>query len=485
VRVKIVSLVLLALFAATIAMIAGREHVTHSAPRPPAAPETPSAAAASASQIPAGAASVAPDGAPLPLIDRPLRVIALGWDLAAPAVLANGGLEPSERSDFGAAGVPTLVRPVDTMSAVEGALARGGADKDGADVAVVPLADLVASYERLRALDPEVFFVVGWSRGREALVSTREVLPGAGDKSAASMVGTGGEAATFLGLFALDANGTPPGAVRLVKPGATPDDAALAAIDRDESRDAARRNILLTTADASHLVPFVAVAPRALLESHRRALAAWARVWMEATDRLGKDPGTAARAIATAPGAPDTVALVARLGELAPASLHDNARVFGLSGRGALTLEALFQQAWRIWRAVGALATSAPDSAPIDGAIVASLVRALPSLAVPSGPRPRPATPPADSARVLVTYRQPEGRVDTAALLATAGLLADVFDRSSLRVSVTKGAGVDPAATRHLLDDVVQRFDVAPERLFVAKRAPARAGAAIEVVVAP
>ena len=112
-----------------------------------------------------------------------------------------------------AAGVPVSLRPVDAMASVEGALARGGADKEGADIAVVPFSDLVASYERLRALSPEVFFVVGWSRGREALVSTKEALPSSadkpeaksGDKPAVSMVGAPGDAATFLGLFALGA----------------------------------------------------------------------------------------------------------------------------------------------------------------------------------------------------------------------------------------------------------------------------------------
>lgn len=103
------------------------------------------------------------------------------------------------------------------MSAVEGALARGGGDKDGADIAVVPFCELVASYERLRALSPEAFFVVGWSRGREALVSARDALPSPTDKpdpkadpkAGVPLVGEAGDAATFLGLFALDANGIP------------------------------------------------------------------------------------------------------------------------------------------------------------------------------------------------------------------------------------------------------------------------------------
>src|SRR6202044_3824992 len=121
-------------------------------------------APASGGGPPAGSGSAAApaDAGPVKLFDRPLRVIALGWDLAAPALLANGGIDPGDKSEFTAAGLDVHVAAVDAMSAVEGALARGGGDKDGADIAVVPFCELVASYERLRALSPEAFFVVGW-----------------------------------------------------------------------------------------------------------------------------------------------------------------------------------------------------------------------------------------------------------------------------------------------------------------------------------
>lgn len=505
-RTKIVLGLLLVLFVATGAMMASRERVAHTAPAPqPSVALSPSSDAGVA---PHGSASAAASGSagapevdagPVKLMDRTLRVVTLGWDLAAPAVLANGGLDPVEASDFTAAGVATHLKPVETMSVIEAALARGGADKEGADIAVVPFAALVASYERLRALTPEVFFVVGWSRGREAVVSTRDALPSPADKPegkpgdkgsdklAVNMVGAPGEAATFLALFALDANGVPPSAVHLVAPGDKPDDPALAAVDRDMPGESARHTILLTTADASRLVPFVAVAQHGLIEKNPRALAAWTRVWLEATRKLDGDPPAAARTIAGAPGAPEPLALLKRLGEIAPASLGDNARAFGLSGRGALTLDALFQQTWRIWRGAGVLATPVPDAAPINGSVIASLARSHPSLAAPSVPlKPRAGAQSPDALKALVTYRQAEGKVDDALLLGTTGLLADVFDRSVLRVVVAnKTGGVDAAATKRLVDDVQERFDVAPGRVTAAKKAPGKVGAAVEILVAP
>jgi hypothetical protein len=492
-RVKIVLGLLLVLFVATGAMMATRERVAHTAPAGPlvdvdagGAPD----AGATTALADGGDAGPAVDAGPARLFDRTLSVVTLGWDLAAPAVLANAGLEPSDKSELTAAGVPTRVRPLESMAAVEGALARGGEDHEGADVAVVPLSELTASYERLRALSPEVFFVVGWSHGREALVTSRDGLPDrpyaapsavGGATPALPMVGAAGEAATMLGLFALDMNGVAPSAVRLV---ARTDNPPLAAVDRDAPADGARQTILLTTADASRLVPFVAVAQHGLLEQSPRALVAWTHAWIEAARKLESGAPAAARTIAGAPGAPEPIALLKRLGEIAPAGLGDNARAFGLSGRGAVTLDALFQQSWRLWRGVGALATPAPDSAPINGSIVAALVRSYPSLAAPPV-RPKPLAASPDTLKVLLTLRQPEGKVDVPALLASAGLLADVFERGVLRISVTKAGAVDAAATKRLADDIVQRFDVAPERLVVTKKAPPKAGAAIEVLVAP
>ena len=505
-RVKVVFGLLFGLFAAFGVMMVMRGMTPHQAPVPPAATTVATttgsavasaSAAASASGGPVASSSAEPpDAGPVRLFDRPLRIIALGWDLAAPGVLANGGLEPSPSSDFLAAGVDTRIVTTDVMNVVEAALARGGADKDGADVAIVPFSQFVASYERLRALTPEAFFVLGWSRGREAVISSKDALPTLNEKGEpkeVKMIGVAGEPAAFLGLFALDAAGIPASSVRLVASDARVEDAAIAAVDRDAApADAARRNILLTTADASHLVPFVAVAQHGLLEKSRKALAVWARVWLDGTKKLASDSPTAARQIAAAPGAPEPIALLKRLGQTGNASLTDNARVAGLSGRGAVTLDSLFARTWRIWRASGLLATPAPEVAPINTSVIAALVHSNPELITPSVARaPSPAATGGkasnalDSLRVMITSRQAETKFDEGDLISAAAFFADAFERSSLRVSVVKGGGVDAAATKHLSDGVEERFDVASGRLSPAKKAVPRSAGAIEILAAP
>jgi hypothetical protein len=505
-RTKIVFSLLLGLFVAFGVIVARRSRTSHQAPAPPAAtakalgaPVAAGSGAASASASAASSASApAPDGGPSPLLDRPLRVTTLGWDLAAPGLIANGGLEAGANSDFSAAGIEVRLFAADAMGVIEGALARGGADKDGADIAVVPFCQFVASYERLRALSPEAFFVVGWSRGREALISSKDALPAPGDAKEVKMVGAAGETATFLGLFALDAAGIPVSSVRLLSPTERTDDAVLAAVDRDAApADAARRHILLTTADASRLVPFVAVAQHGLLEKNGKALTAWARVWLEGTQKLSSDPPAAARQITAAPGAPEPIALLKRLGQIASAGLMDNAKIAGLSGRGALTLDSLFQRTYRLYRAAGLLATPAPEAAPIATAVIASLVRSNPAL-VTAPPPPRVSPGAAGSAasgkgapanvealRALIPFRQADGKLDEPELLSTAAFFADVFERSVLRVSVGRGGAVDANATKRLIDTVTGQFDVAASRLVAAKKLPPKAAAAVDVLAAP
>ncbi|APR84519.1 ABC transporter, periplasmic substrate-binding protein [Minicystis rosea] len=489
-RVNIVFGLLLVLFVGYGALYFSHERPIHTAPVPAlaSASAAPSASAsappiASASALPSASASAPPaDAGPSKLFDRPLRVVALGWDLAAPAILANGGLDGAPSNDFTAAGLDVRVSTATSLNAIESALARGGADKDGADVAVLPVSSFVAAYEQIRALTPEAFFVVGFSRGREAIVSAKDTFPGPDYdvKKGVTMIGAASEPATFLGLFALDANGVPPSAAHLVAPGAKPEEAQLAAIDRDLApADAARRNILLTTADASRLVPFVAVAQHGLVEKHKTALTAWARVWLESAKKLADDPPTAARQIANAPGAPEPIQLLKLLGDTAPASLVDNARLFGLSGRRALSLEALFQESFRIFRAAGVLATPAPEAAPVSDTIVTALAHNT-----PSSPKPVTKSPPdsSDKAKTLITLRTPEGKLDEAALQSTTALFADVFERSALRVAVVKAGAVDAAATKKLIDGVESRFDIGPGRLVPAKKAPAKTAAVIEVL---
>src|SRR5689334_8515776 len=112
-------------------MMATRDRVAHTAPAPPAPSASTAAPAGSTGTATAqGSASAPPaEAGPVKLMDRPLRAVTLGWDLAAPAVLANGGLDAVDAGDFTAAGVGTHLHPLETMGAIESALARGGADK--------------------------------------------------------------------------------------------------------------------------------------------------------------------------------------------------------------------------------------------------------------------------------------------------------------------------------------------------------------------
>jgi hypothetical protein len=503
-RASIVSGLLICLLVGFVALFVTRQRTPHTAPEPVVAVATTNSAAlptpASAS---AGIAAAAPDAGPAspavaiasadsappdagaaePALDRPLRVITLGWELAAPGVTANDGFSPGPKSVFTSAGLDVRIDQADAMGPIEEALARGGGDEKGADVAIAPLPSFLASYERLRALSPEVFFVMGFSRGREALAGS-EGLPTGPVKGGVKLAGAPGTPATFLGLFVLDVAGVPPSEVHLVTPGGKDEkEAPYAAIDRATALEETPggRKILLTTADASRLVPFVAIAQHGFIANQERAAAALARGWLEGTRKLAADPPGTARQLAGAEGAPEPLSLLRRLGDVQPASLADNARLAGLTGKSALTLAALFERGFGLWRGISTLATPPPEKAPIATGVIASLVRA-------GGAQPESEAgankPAAEGTKALVVHHQ--DKLNEEALADTIGLLAAVFERSMLRVSVQPQGLVDGGKTKKVIETALGRFDLADNRLVVAKKAGARnAAAVVEVLALP
>ncbi len=244
-----------------------------------------------------------------------------------------------------------------------------------------------------------------------------------------------------------------------------------------------RDALLLTTADAPRLVPYVAVAPRGFIEQRSRALSAWAGAWLAGSRKLTRDPPGGARTVSSTKGAPEPISLLQTLGQSTPATLADNVRAMGLSGRSAVTLDRLFQRSWTLWRGASLLATPAPDQAPVSTGVVSSLARAEPSEAAGGDDeKPRDVGP---SPKTLITYRQPDGKLDEAALIANAGLLAGVFERAPLRIAVNAGGSVDKAKTKKMIDDATGRFGLSQGRLVAATKAIPGAAATIEVLTAP
>ena len=162
---------------------------------------------------------------------------------------------------------------------------------------MLPLPAFVASFERLRALEPRAFLVLGFSHGREEVHATAGALlkpPAGTDEVKLVALGPatatdqavraiGSESATLLGLFALDQLGVAPSRIRFVAPSA-PDakGAAFAAVVMGAPDERPRA---FSTADASRLVPIVAVAPKALLDSNEKAVREWSKAWLDGLAR--------------------------------------------------------------------------------------------------------------------------------------------------------------------------------------------------------
>jgi hypothetical protein len=412
--------------------------------------------------------------APPPALRRTLRTVALGWEFLTPGVIANGGSTPGAVSSYKMAGVDASFLNAPSMEDIESALAKGGAVPGGADIAIMPLSSYVASYEKLRALSPEVIFVVGWSRGREALYGTdARTLTKLATSGTIKVAGASGQPETFLALFVLDLAGVPASRVEIAPKGAkTP----LATAFRT-TKEKPPGKLLVTSADLPHLMPIVAVAPHGFIKAHGSELETWGRIWLTGVSRLQTDVPDGGRQVASIAGAPPVLQIIEALGQIEFASLRENAAAAGLSGRGALTLDEIFRITWRIWRDTGVITTPPPEVSPLHTGLIASLVRTEPNASAVDAPRPRV---PSDAKRpeVLLVVKAPAGKLDAEAFVTRIGFLAGVFDRLPLRISVK-----DDAKTATLLMEMARdRFGLRPAQLSVANRAPSGSSAAIEVL---
>ncbi|MEM9452979.1 MAG: hypothetical protein AAGF11_02285 [Myxococcota bacterium] len=413
--------------------------------------------------------------AAVPAEPEPLRVVALGWEILAPGVLANGGMKAGEQSRFKEVGLDVTFAAVSDAEQVEVRLGRGGKDDKGADVALMPLPAFAASYERLRALSPQVFFVVAWSRGRDAMVGDADLLrqPPRGE---VRVSGAAGSSETLLALFALDQAGVSPNRVKLVE-GNKKKRASLEAVQRRKSRELDARRLVMSTADATHLVPVVAVAPLGVVERRRAALARWSKTWMDGARTLSADPPEAARQLAAQKSAPEAVDLIDALGWLEFTDLHEAAQAAGLSGRSAVNLDALFHRTWDLWREIGLLTTPPPERVPLSATIIADLARETTALT----PKTSRVAARGD-AETLLVRTVPGRRLNAEAessLVSEVGFLAGVFSRSTLEVWIPRS----PEAAERVANHASDRFGLPEGRVVVRRDKDRKAGKAAVITV--
>jgi hypothetical protein len=353
----------------------------------------------------------------------------------------------------------------------------------------------VASFEKLRALNPEMFYVTGWAHGGELLQSGEmDSLADVEEGQEVTLKGSPGANSTLLGYFALDLVGVDARDVALAEQAEEPD---LVALERDRVANLAdySAKVLLTTGDAARLIPMVAIAQRGLVRDYRTELITWTRVWLEAIGEVEADAAAAARLVAAQPNSPEPVELLAELGAIAPASLTGNTEVLRLSGRGALSLDVLFFKTYELWRGARLVTSPPPAAAPVTSEVVGALALREPSLIEADPPEPRPAlkTPMNDDARVLLAHAISGDEPDPSALIDRIGLLSDVFPRSPLRLTVHESATMTVEGrsrtesakelTTHVIERATERYELADDRVQAgAAKAPPDSVATIEVM---
>jgi hypothetical protein len=465
-----------AVFLALVAMLAALGFLLVTSPREaykaPAEEPDPDAldggAALSDARAPDAAAAPLDGAAVVPPPAPPaskLRVAVLSWELAAPIA----GM------DANAVEATVLSAP----QAVETRLARGGDDAEGADVAIVPMAEFIGMYDRLRALEPSVVALAGYSHGKEELTAPGDAAaPKAGET-----VGTSGDAAaTMLALYALDFMRTDVSKVKLVSDPADVANAAWVAAPRA----ATKKRIVLSSADASRLLPDVIIAPRRTREAKKAELVRLISAWFEGTARVrGNAPGVAKELEArkaplfspASEKAQGALAIVERLGQIEWVGPQENADAFGLNESKGAHVDELMTLSWRLLRTAGVVAASTPTQLPLTKDLVVEAAK------VPAGDGPKAPAELADDAgapkglAVLLTRRYDD--LDEATLVADVGQTARLFDHAIVRITVRGG----DKASRGVAQKA--RKDSFSERVYAGSAALGNAAAAIEVCVAP
>lgn len=377
------------------------------------------------------------------VLDRPLRVTTLGSVLAAPATVFKEATDGAR--DAGGESRPSLeleLTTVTTPQKLEARLIHGGADADGADVVILSLPDLVASSERLRALEPQAFLVVGFSQGTERIVpiaGTPRVPPAGADVTLVLPPGDRRASRAFVALFGLEAFGVAHGKVRVVE---TDEKSKSPAYLANTFFERAEGEALLSTVEAPGLVPYVAVATRGFLSTKEPAARAFADGWLLALQRVYADAGLAARRVvgkegvvfsAASEGGADLPTVVDHLGRLSKVSLGDEARYFGLPAKEGRRgpLSALASNVVEVFGDAG-LVASPPTWDIVEPKVVAELAKSTP-----------PAQERLECARAkkapLVVRREAEKGFDEATFQKKLEALSLAFEGCALRVSLRGG----------------------------------------------
>ena len=415
-----------------------------------------------------------PDVLPL---ERPLRAVGLGWATMAPGIWANQGLSPGADSAFSARGLELRLAVAESAQGIARALAEGGEDPQGADLAIVPLPTMVVLSELLAPLRPRIFLVTGWSRGDHALLAGEDgSLPGVAQAAELTLAAEHGAPEHLLALLVLDLLGYDANAVQLLLPGSEQASGAdLVALENPRRRRQAwgkQRREVFSTRQATGAMPTVAIAPQRFLQEHDDSLEAFALAWMAAAQETDRDPPAAARLLGDLPAAPEALELLGPLAGQAPSSWEENARLAGLAGSEGASLQRLYDSYARLWQKLGEIGARSEQGSPVATELLAATVRA----GLAEQPLQHQLPDPHDDLRPPVGEPRPLLFLPSDALgseegqrLARLGLLAAVFAPLQLRVS----EGQQAENLNALLTAAQQRYDLPRERLLRPVHGPA------------
>ena len=418
----------------------------------------------------------------LRLLSRPLSVVGLGWERLAPAIVANGGLEPSKGSAFAPSGLAVSLRVAEQLAPIVDALAEGGAS-GGADLAIVPLPRWLVMQDRLEAIGPVVLYTAGWSRGREGVLVVSPASEGPKALPEVRVAVTDPDAA-YLALFGLHAQGRSMTDVTMVSADADPPP-DWQAVDlvawESEWRGTARPRVRWTTHQAAGGGPIVMVGARSWVRAHQRALVVWLRGWYFGVAEMSGQTAAVARQIAGLEKSPSPLRMMRGIETWEPCSLSENLALFDLDGPFSNPLRVTMERAWRLLHQAR-MASPMPRVMPLDDRLVRAAWRAGVPLDVGGSTAWSGVSDHADERdgmRVVLERRLPE--VDGYALARDLTMLGGAFPNAVLRVVPNEQPEAVVAAVDH-----ARALSSIPQTIIVGDPNPELSSAAsVQVLLRP
>ncbi|MFW5807879.1 MAG: hypothetical protein ACOCWH_02360 [Spirochaetota bacterium] len=246
-----------------------------------------------------------------------------------PVLTANGGFETADASYTGENGGSFMCEVENEPSLLLTRLAR-----EEYDIAVLPLQDYLAYRDLIASSYPIVFCLTGWSNGAHSIVSYNSELTTIRGLPGRTVLAVEQSASYHLASFFMQQLSIPPDSINWIYAASRRELARnleKSEADASESTNGIVQDgrTILSTADLPRFIPYVALATRKYMLTHKSELSHFIHSVLYGGHMLSTDPEGAIETLSRA-GVP-SADIAEAISAFLPTTYRENASFFGLS----------------------------------------------------------------------------------------------------------------------------------------------------------